>query len=96
MKNLLTQRKRHHRNSCVRYWMAILIALSLAGGCTLPNRQFQPPRPIGLQQMEATQWDPYADVDGAPEIVGARPRDFQRPASEAVRARSFRESSWQF
>lgn len=73
-----------------------LACFALMSGCTLPNRQYQQPRTIGQQQLDATQFDPYADNDAGPEIVGARPRDFQRPAPEAVRARGFGETRWPF
>lgn len=73
-----------------------LACLAIVSGCTLPNRQSQPARSMGQQQLDATQFDPYADNDVGPEIVGARPRDFQRPASEAVRARGFRDTRWPF
>ena len=74
----------------------LVVVLVPVLGCTLPNRQYQPPRTTGQQQLEATQWDPYADVDAGPEIVGGRPREFQRPASEPVRARGFRDTRWPF
>lgn len=68
----------------------------LVGGCMLPSRQYQQPRSLGQQRLEATQWDPYAEVDSGPEIVGSRPREFQRPAAEAVRAKGFRDTRWPF
>ena len=82
----------HARLIQVSFW-ALAIAVA---GCTLPNRQPHRPRPIGLQQLEATQFDPYADADAGPEIVGSRPREFQRPAAEAVRAHGFRDTKWAF
>jgi hypothetical protein len=77
-------------------YASLSVALLHVIGCTLPGRQYQTPRPTGQQQLEATQWDPYADVDAGPEIVGSRPREFQRPAAEPVRARGFQETRWPF
>ena len=79
--------------------LKILVLWSLwlnLGGCMLPSRQYQQPRTLGQQRLEATQWDPYAEVDNAPEIVGGRPREFQRPAAEPVRAKGFRDTRWPF
>jgi hypothetical protein len=39
------------------------------------------------QRLSATVHDPYADVDAGPEIVGGRPREFQKPLAEPVRSR---------
>lgn len=79
----------------VALWCGVLLVVG-AIGCTLPNAQYQPPRTVRQQQLEATQWDPYAAVEAGPEIVGGRPRGFERPASEPVRARSRRETRWPF
>ena len=74
-------------------WLASILLLL---GCSLPNRFPSGPRPVRQQQLEATLFDPYADADAGPEVVGARPREFQRPASEAVRARGFGDTRWPF
>lgn len=37
------------------------------------------------QQSRAILHDPYPDVDAGPDVVGARPRDFQQPLPPAVR-----------
>ena len=73
-----------------------LLSFACYAGCTLPNRQLQPPRPIGLQQLDATQFDPYGDADAGPEIVGGRPREFQRPSAAPARAQGFRDTRWPF
>ena len=75
---------------------AFLLSTIVLTGCTLPSRRFQSPGPIGFQQLEATQFDPYGDMDAGPEIVGGRPREFQRPAAEPARARRFRDTRWPF
>ena len=58
-------------------------------GCGLPRPLLAPPGPIRYQQNNASFHDPYADNDAGPEVVGARPRDFQKPAAEPVRSRVF-------
>ena len=44
-------------------------------------------RPAAYQQKKAERFDPYADNDIGPEVVGARPRDYQKPIPETSRAR---------
>ncbi len=58
-------------------------------GCSLPRPLFAPPGPVRYQQNNASYHDPYADADAGPEIDGARPREFQKPSAEPVRARVF-------
>ena len=54
------------------------------------------PGTIQQQQARASQFDPYADNRAAPEIVGGRPREFQKPLAEPVRPRGFRDTRWPF
>ncbi len=61
-------------------------------GCTLPRPLFAPPGPVRYQQNNASYHDPYADNDAGPEVVGARPRDFQKPSAEPVRSRVYTDS----
>lgn len=86
----------HRMGRLPLFYIAFAVCVLLSTGCTLPNRQVQPPRTMGQQQLEATQWDPYADIDGGPEIVGGRPREFQRPPSQPIRASGFRDTRWPF
>ena len=46
------------------------------------------------QRLNASVHDPYADNDAGPEIVGGRPRDYQKPWSEADRSRASVGGSW--
>ena len=58
----------------------------------LPNirrPQWRSPGTIAEQRREAQIFDPYGSVDAGPEIVGGRPRDFQRPIAEPARATTF-------
>jgi hypothetical protein len=46
------------------------------------------------QQQRATIYDPYGDNDAGPAIVGGRPREFQKPSAEPVRAHSLEQALW--
>lgn len=59
--------------------------LSILSGCHLGQPQLFEPGPIRYQQSRAILHDPYPDVDAGPDVVGARPRDFQQPQPPAVR-----------
>jgi len=39
------------------------------------------------QQLRADRFDPYPEPDIGPEMVGVRPRDFEKPKDEVRRAR---------
>lgn len=54
-------------------------------GCALKRPQLANPGTVQQQQLRATQYDPYAYNDVAPEVVGGRPRDFSKQTPEAVR-----------
>lgn len=70
---------------------ALLIALP---GCGYRRPGLYPPGPVQQQQLNASVHDPYSDNDLGPEVVGGRPRDFQKPFAEPVRNRRFGESWW--
>ena len=44
------------------------------------------PGTMKQQQARAAVFDPFADNNAAPEIVGGRPREFDKPFTEAERA----------
>ncbi len=54
--------------------------------CSLATPQLRSPGSLMDQRFRAVMYDPYADVDVAPEVVGGRPKDFQRPLSQADRS----------
>jgi len=54
------------------------------------------PGTITQQQQAATMHDPYGDTMAGPEIVGGRPREFQKPLAEPVRSRGFRDTRFPF
>ena len=61
-----------------------------------PSANWSNPGTMSQQQQRATVFDPYADNTAGPEIVGGRPREFQKPLAEPVRARGFRDTRWPF
>jgi hypothetical protein len=46
------------------------------------------------QQYHAVMHDPWVDNDAGPEVVGGRPRGFQKPLPEPVRNRWLQDSWW--
>ena len=68
-----------------------LLAIALLGagsvGCRGYSHPFQrPPGTMQQQRLGATYHDPYTDQDAGPEVVGGRPRDYQKPLAEPVRS----------
>lgn len=95
---------RHSGPTQIMRFSAFLSLASFVIGCAAvstqqPGSGFAPTTAssaVRQQQAAASRWDPYADVDAGPEIVGGRPRDFARPASEPVRSDGFRDTRWPF
>ncbi len=50
------------------------------------------PGPASYQRGAAEQSDPYPLPDMGPEVVGGRPREFDKPRDEVRRSRQFLES----
>ncbi|MDI9443696.1 MAG: hypothetical protein QM844_05970, partial [Planctomycetota bacterium] len=48
--------------------------------------RIQGPGTAPYQRGIAERFDPYPENDVGPAVVGGRPRDFDRPAAEPVRA----------
>ena len=72
---------------CLGAWMLV----SCTGGCRhvqLP-RFLQPAGTSNSQQARASFEDPYADNIAGPEIVGGRPREFQKQLAEPVRSNPY-------
>ncbi len=68
--------------------LALAAALvSLAGCAGLRGPDWCRPGPAAYQQRVAERFDPFAQPDVAPEVVGGRPRELQRPLAEPARAR---------
>jgi hypothetical protein len=71
----------------------ILVALSLSG-CASMCPDWLRPGPIQYQRYNAMLHDPYPDNDAGPEVVGGRPREFQKPLAEPARNRYLRDVWW--
>src|SRR3954465_12153749 len=76
--------------SSVRFGVAALV-ITTAGGCAPEVERLRQsiahPGPVAYQRDQAIQHDPYPLDDVGPEVVGARPREYQRPLNEVERAR---------
>jgi hypothetical protein len=76
----------------------LLLALLMTVTCfTTPGcmmNRGRPPGTVQQQRYQATLHDPYPDGDGGPEVVGGRPREFQKPLAEPVRNRWLKDSWW--
>jgi hypothetical protein len=66
-------------------WFFALVLVSASGGCVSSPRLFHPGS-AAYQQQKAVRFDPYVDNDIGPAVVGARPRDYDKPPAEPVRA----------
>ena len=62
----------------------LLVALS---GCNVERPRLFGPGSAPVQQKRAERFDPYPDNNIGPEVVGGRPRDYQKPLPETDRAR---------
>ncbi|MDD4268632.1 MAG: membrane or secreted protein [Pirellulales bacterium] len=74
----------------MRIIAGFLIFLTLAAGgfgCRgMHIPRIQGPGTAPYQRGIAERFDPYPENDVGPAVVGGRPRDFDRPAAEPVRA----------
>ena len=75
-------------------WKWTMIALLGAGlfGCRSDGRLFPPAGSVQKQRFNATVFDPYADNETGPEVVGGRPKDYQKPLSESDKSRLFQKA----
>jgi hypothetical protein len=73
----------------------IVLLLTVPTGCTSEIHRhvrfpdFMSPGWAKQQRAEAIVHDPYALSDVGPEVVGARPREYQQPVPEVERARMY-------
>ncbi len=64
----------------------VLLALAVAiPACCVTKPNLTSPGTIEQQRFRSVMFDPYSDVDIGPEVVGGRPREFQRPLSQVDR-----------
>lgn len=82
------------------WWMLALVAAANLGcangrfmGLSWP--QWRNPGTVDSQRNDASLHDPYPDPNAGPEVVGGRPREFQKPLPEPVRSRYLTDSWWQ-
>ena len=68
-------------------WVVAAVLFMGMAGCGVERPRLLHPGPAAYQQKKAERFDPYADNDIGPEVVGARPRDYQKPIPETSRAR---------
>ena len=73
--------------------LCALLVVATMPGCSHSRPRVWPAGPIHQQQQNASLHDPYFDNDLGPEVVGGRPREFEKPLSEPVR-RQWWQSSW--
>ncbi len=68
--------------------LAATILLIGSAGCAdlLPNVLH--PGPAPLQRARAQRTDPYPEPDTGPEVVGARPREYDKPLPENERVQN--------
>lgn len=66
---------------CFLFGFACCLGL---GGC-LSTPNWNQPGTVRTQQYRAMLHDPYADNDIGPEVVGGRPRDYDKPLPAPVR-----------
>ena len=65
-------------------WVSVLAS----AGCTnVAKPSLVYPGTANYQRLRADRFDPYPENDLGPEIVGSRPRDFEKPKDEVRRAR---------
>lgn len=76
-----------------RSQLALVIAVSVIllalTGCNVSLPRWGFPGTLPQQRFNATMSDPYADSDVGPEVVGNRPREFEKPLPEPVRSHIF-------
>jgi hypothetical protein len=65
----------------------VLILTALAGCQRTAGPCWLHPGSASTQQNRALRYDPYPENEPGPEMVGVRPREYQKPPSEASRAR---------
>jgi hypothetical protein len=69
-----------------RRWLLAAVLISGVVGCGGFGRPRDTgPGPASYQRTVAEQFDPYPENEPGPPIVGARPREFQKPTPETPR-----------
>ena len=75
------------------WYLGLLLTCAVAAtGCVSGRPNLAHPGNLNTQRFNAIMHDPYADPDLGPEVVGGRPRDFQKNLAEPVRNRWLMDS----
>lgn len=72
---------------------SLLVPFTVGCGPNVRKPNLFHPGNLARQQYDAIYFDPYPMDDAGPEIVGGRPREYQRPVPEVVRGRLFNPPS---
>jgi hypothetical protein len=67
----------------------LLLLVALAGCSSLAMPSWSHPGSEAVQRRRALQYDPYAENEPGPAVVGVRPREYEKPPPEPSRARWF-------
>ena len=73
-----------------KWWCMALTVLLASGfvGCRgVSPPHFFHPGTAQYQQSQAQRFDPYPENEPGPEVVGARPQEYEKPPAEVLRAR---------
>jgi hypothetical protein len=65
----------------------VILAMAVLSGCRSTQTPTLDPGPLAYQRYNAQRYDPFPEPDTAPEIVGARGREYDRPVAQPSRAR---------
>ena len=68
--------------------LAAVLPVVLAGCRGLAPPSWFRPGTAEYKQAQAEQFDPYPENEPAPEIVGARPLEYEKPVAEVRRVQS--------
>jgi hypothetical protein len=81
------------KSFAMKYLVLLLLAAALVApvGCAnIARPDWGNPGTADMQQLRAQQYDPYAEPDVGPNVSTGRPREFQKPLAEPLRAKWFR------
>ena len=65
----------------------LILSVGLAGCQGLAPPDFAHPGSAQYQRSRAHRYDPYPENESGPEVVGARPLEYEKPPAEVGRAR---------
>jgi len=67
--------------------VGFFLVAGIAGCANMGAPSLFHPGPAEVQQRRAERFDPYPENETGPTIVGARPRGYENPPAEILRAR---------